>query len=77
MYAIEIIEHRNRDFLHRLHDYPDMNARLDIELPVDVSYMIDDNLTAKVSHRAVHSLDTAGVETQQLALFNAVPQPHH
>jgi hypothetical protein len=53
----------------------DMTARLDIELPVDVSYMIDDKVTAKVSRRAVHSPHTAGVETQQLALFNAAPQP--
>ncbi len=49
--------------------------RLDIELPVDVSYMIDDNVTAKVSRRSVYSPHTAGVEAQQLALFNAAPQP--
>jgi hypothetical protein len=54
----------------------DMHSRLDLERPVDAAHARHEHGAAQTSSKAVQPPRRTRVPVQQLALFNAAPEPH-
>ena len=54
----------------------DMHSRLDIERPVEAAHARHEQGAAQARSKAVQPPRRTRVPVQQLALFNAAPEPH-